>query len=106
MAKDFKSFLLRNKIVLNGIERVKNIPWFLGTHAFSVVLVLVLLSILLGAFLFYEYVSLAEITFPETYAVASKFQEKSYQAVLNEWQKRDNIFLNPIEENLADPFQQ
>ena len=80
------------KIVFN-LDSIKSMPgeikkmiWFLGMHAFIVILFLVLIDIILGGIIFYNYVFLAEQKTPQTHGNALKFDNKTYQEVIEKLQ--------------------
>ena len=41
-------------------HNVKRIPWFLGSHAFLVILLLIMFDLLVGSYLYYQYIYLAQ----------------------------------------------
>jgi hypothetical protein len=67
-------------------EKIKNIIWTLGLHAFLLILFLVFIDIILGALVFYQYVFLAEQKEPNITQTVLKFDEKTYQDVLSQLQ--------------------
>lgn len=86
------------------LKKIKKILWDLGKNAFLVVLILVLVNISFGEFLFYKYVFLTNIKELETPLVATKFKEDTYQLVLQKIQAREDIFNNSLQEDYSDPF--
>ena len=58
-------------------------PWFLGRHAFLIILAFMLFSIALGFVLFYNYVTLVEQKELETGKSSIKFREDVYNNVIN-----------------------
>jgi hypothetical protein len=66
--------------------KIKKIIWVLGLHAFSLLLLLVFISIILGGFIFYKYVFLAERKQPEATQNVIKFDYNAYKDVLEKIQ--------------------
>lgn len=60
-------------------------PWFLGRHAFLIILLLMALSIALGGVLFYNYVILVKQQQPETGKSSIKFREDIYNSIINKF---------------------
>ncbi|KKP32670.1 MAG: hypothetical protein A2312_02825 [Candidatus Staskawiczbacteria bacterium RIFOXYB2_FULL_32_9] len=89
------------KKTLSGI---KKIPWFLGTHAFLVILFLVLFDLLFGTYLFYNYIYIAKNQMPEMISGQIIFDEKNYQFILDQEKKREENFNKIGEENIKTPF--
>lgn len=85
-------------------RKFKGLVWFLGEHAFFCILVSVLFCVMSGSFLFYKYVFLVRIEYPDTVMTPIKFKKDVYDSVLREWQKREVIFSNAFFENYSDPF--
>ena len=86
------------------MDKIKKIPWILGRNAFLFILIFILLSIILGQFLFYEYVFLVKIEEPKMSDITAKFQESIYRAVLRELDARESVFENPPQKNYPNPF--
>ena len=60
----------------------------LARHAFLSFLVLLLVSLLLGALLFYKYSYLTAKTEPEVSDKTTQFKKDLFQKVIDEWQNR------------------
>ncbi len=90
------------------IKKLKKTPWTLGKNAFLSILIFILIDMLIGGFLFYKYVLLIDVKEPDTTSASDKFDEKTYQSVLKEWEKRKNILidLSALDKNYTDPFKQ
>jgi predicted PurR-regulated permease PerM len=74
--------------ILNIIStKIKKTFWFLGLHAFSLIIFLVFIGIILGGFVFYKYVFVATNDRPNTAGNILKFDEKKYQNILKELQQ-------------------
>ena len=69
--------------------KTKKILWILGLHAFLLILFLVFVDFILGSFIFYKYVFLAEKEEPKVTENILKFDDKAYQEVLGELQARE-----------------
>lgn len=83
---------------------VKKLPCFLALNAFLVILILILVDVLIGGFLFYKYIYLPEKQSPQNNLSQLIFNDKGYRAVLEEWQKRENTFSKGIDVELKNPF--
>lgn len=108
MEKSFDKYFYNFKELLNAyIKKIKKIPWALGRNAFLYILIFILMSILIGQFLFYKYILLVETEEPKIIHISDKFQENIYQSVLEKWQNRENFLRNSslLDENYEDPFQ-
>lgn len=71
---------------------IKKIPWMLATHAFLTILFLILITLLAGEALFYQYVVLAEGIQQDTVEKNTKFRYDAYEQVLNQWQLAEQDF--------------
>lgn len=69
--------------------KVKKIIWFFGLHAFSLILLLILIDLIFGFFVFYNYVYLAERQEAKVTGTIIKFDTKTYQNVLTDLQAKD-----------------
>ena len=84
------------KIALPFLEHTRNIPWFLGRHAFVASIVLILFAVLLNALLFFLTVVAPQQGETSGLSV-TKFQEENFQRVLGEWETKNLQFQNPKE---------
>jgi hypothetical protein len=75
-----------SKKIVTGIEKVL---WVLGLHAFGIILLLIFIDFILGGFIFYKYVFLAEKAEPKITETILKFNDKKYQSVMAELQARE-----------------
>jgi hypothetical protein len=87
-------------------SKIKKIPWILGKYAFWVILVFISLDIILGGFLFYKYVILAEKEKPKIITNLLRFEREIYQEVLEKLQTREKKFEESLEEEYSNPFQE
>ncbi|MCX6718590.1 MAG: hypothetical protein NTY81_03265 [Candidatus Staskawiczbacteria bacterium] len=85
-------------------ERIKKILWFLGLHAFALILFLIFTGFILGGFIFYKYVFLAEKEASVGAENILKFDEKSYQDVLKELQAREESNEEPATASPTNPL--
>ena len=69
--------------------KIKKIVLAFGLHAFSLILFFVLVDILIGGFIFYNYVFLAENATPQTAGSILKFNNAAYQELLGQLQTRE-----------------
>ncbi len=85
---------LFNLLKIVGIkkERLQKIHWVLGFHAFSIILFLVFLDIMLGIFLFYNYVIIIQIEKQDMPVGAVKFEYDKFQTVLKELEAKQQMF--------------
>jgi len=86
-----KSFKFSLPSILAGI---KKIPWILGRCAFSVVLILIAIDLILGVMLVYNYIFAVEASQPQTTESPSTFKSDIYKGILKEWQVRDQKLQN------------
>lgn len=89
-------------ILINA--KLRKIIWFLGEHAFGLILSIVLLELLLGGFIFYKCAFLAEKAEPEIGSDNFEFKESAYQEILKEWEQREIKFQEAFGQNLKSPF--
>jgi len=82
----------------------KKFPRVLGENSFLTFLGLLFVSLVLGIFVFYKFSFLVSKEKPEITEESLQFQEKTYQAVLDEWQKRDKRLLEINLKLYPDPF--
>lgn len=85
-------------------DKVRQIPWLLGTHAFLCVTVCMLACVLLGAFLFYKYVFSVNMGYAGTQTSLVQFRQDIYTSVLDEQSRREAIFSNSPAQSIASPF--
>jgi hypothetical protein len=83
----------------------KRLPWVLARNAFSTFLGLLLIALIFGVFIFWQYNILARS--PVEIGEEEKpleFEKKTCQAVLEEWQNRNERFLEAGTEEYLNPF--
>ena len=85
-------------------EFLKRLPRILGERAFLTFLGLLLVALIFGGIIFYQYnilVKKAEVQITEE---PLQFQEKIYQDVLKIWQERKEKFQETEFKEYPDPF--
>ena len=92
----------KSKILGIKMDNLKRIHWILGVHAFLVMLVLIVFTIILGIFLFYNYVILVETSKMASETV--KFKYGAYQNVLMEWERKEQKFEEFSDKKYPNPF--
>ena len=97
----FNSF---KKLLDPFLKNVNKSLWILGKNAFLFTIIFILLDIVFGEFLFYNYVVLVKMKESEIISPPAKFKEQVYQSVLGEWQAREENFKGVSPKNLQDPF--
>lgn len=73
---------------------VKKIPWFLGRHAFLVILILIAIDLILGALTFYKYVHLIKASQPQSLESQTIFKDGVYREILKDWENREHKLQN------------
>ncbi|MFH1036758.1 MAG: hypothetical protein V1756_01655 [Patescibacteria group bacterium] len=93
------------KIVFKNIRNiVGQIPRVLAENSFFVVIVSIILTVALGAVVFYKYDILVKKSELQNPDVPFKFQEKIYEEIIGEWQDREKIFNEAGSKQYMDPF--
>lgn len=100
----FKLSILQN--LVKQVAKIKKIPWVLAEHVFLTFLIFFFFVLILGGFIFYKYSILMEKEEPEVLGKVFQFEEKVYQEVLKEWQKREKRFNETLEKEYSDPFRE
>jgi len=99
---DYKKTLARAKEKLASLKRIL---WLIGRHAFSVIIILILVDMLIGGYMFYKYIYSAEREKNSASKATFKFKEDAYQKILSQWQDRDQKLSNFSQKTYPDPFQ-
>jgi len=73
-------------------ESLKRLLWILVEKAFLTYLVLLFISLIFGAVIYYQYSSIIERAEIEIIREPLHFQEKTYQNILKIWQERESRF--------------
>jgi len=86
---------------------LKSLPKILAKHSFLTFLGLLFVTFIFTGIIFYQNIISAEkITEDETLKISTRFEEKTYQKVLEQWQKRKEKFEKVDSEQYLDPFQE
>ena len=95
-----------NKLSLFNINKERIKKWYhaLAYHAFSIMLILILLSILFGILLFYYYVVLVQARPQEISAGTVKFEYSKYQNILKARVIKEQTFQEFNDANTTNPF--
>ena len=83
---------------------LKKLPRILGERAFLTFLGLMILSLILGAIVFYKYSFLTKKIEPQITERPLKFKEKTYEDVLKSWQEREERFKKADFKEYPNPF--
>ena len=94
MEKGSQNFFRNSQPLGIFISKIKKILWIFGKNAFLLILFFILLDIIWGGFLFYQYLLSANTEESEIVNISTKFKENIYQSVLKELQEREIIFKN------------
>jgi len=87
-------------------DPLKKLPRIFGEHAFLTFLGLLLIALILGALIFYQYSFLVEKTKPKVVEKLLKFKEETYQEVLKAWQGREREFKEIDLKEYQNPFRE
>jgi hypothetical protein len=77
---------------------------FLGEHFFFSFLLILFLTLILGSFIFYQYVFLAETSEPNISEKPIFFNEGAYEKVLEEWGNREKKIQEIDSGQYSNPF--
>lgn len=90
---------------INKVKKpLSKVPLIITRHAFWACLILFILSLAIGANLFYKYSILAQRAEPESLEQAVLFKGKTYQKVLKIWQEREKRFQEADFKEYPNPF--
>jgi len=93
------------KVKINKLKKfLSKVPLIITMHSFRACLILFILSLAIGANLFYKYNILAQRAEPESLEPSVLFKEKTYQQVLKIWQERDKRFQEADFKEYSNPF--
>lgn len=96
----------RNKIKIEKVKNfLKRLPKLLAVHPFATFLVLLAVDLILSSFIFYKYVFLIERLEVQNFGNILKFDEATYQEVLNEWQQREEALKDIDSKIYPNPFE-
>ena len=90
------------KTLIRSLERS---PRVLARNSFLTFLALLLISLMLGAIIFYQYSILAKTSLKvSTEEDVLTFKTKTYQTILTEWQERNRRISETKTKNYPNPF--
>jgi len=85
-------------------EFLKRLPRTLGEKAFFVFLGLLLIALIFGGIVFYQYNVLVKEIEVQIIEEPFQFQEKTYQDILKTWQEREKKFQEADLKEYPNPF--
>jgi len=87
-------------------EKLEKLPKILMNHSFLFFIILFLIIAFFGGFIFYYYQCSYSVGIDELKGTkALKFDTEKQQKILEEWQKRSDIFNSTSSQQYLDPFQ-
>ena len=86
-------------------EKLKKIAWASGRNAFWIILICVLFELAGAFFLVWQFTISADSGQPGITPVTAKFDNDSYQKVLDDWKARDQDSSAVETEYNSDPFE-
>lgn len=93
------------KIQKKKIKKIfRELPKKLALRAFLTFLILLLLFSILGGFIFYKYVFLVKKKEVEISEKPLQFKEKTYQAILEIWQTKEENLQKIEQKEYKNPF--
>ena len=97
--------LSTEKLQFKKIKNIfKKLPKILVKHLFLTFLVGIFFSLFLGVVIFYQYSILEMKKVPQFTNELLKFDQRTYEIVLNKWQSRKERFLNVDLKKYPNPF--
>lgn len=88
----------------NKFKETTQILWILGSKAFWIIIIILLLELLFGGILFYKYVFLTTQQNIEVVSSSYKFKENFYQDIVLSWQQREQNFQKFYQNEHINPF--
>lgn len=82
----------------------KKLPQILGEKALFVFLGLLLLALILGGIIFYQYNILVKKAEVQIFEEPLQFREKTYQSILEIWREKEKKFNEADLKEYLDPF--
>lgn len=93
------------KTKFNNIKNfLKKLPWIFGENTLLTFFGFLILSLILGALIFYQYTVLAEKQTAEFIEKTFEFKEDAYQEVLKTWQEKEESFKRADFKDYLNPF--
>jgi hypothetical protein len=93
-----------NKLLRSIISKIGDGLRALALDALLFVFLIVLIEVLFGEFLFYEYGFLAENQEPKASESSFQFKENIYKDIIIKWQERDKKIQDFSQKNYPNPF--
>ena len=84
MLKDLILSFINKKTLGMYVKKIKKIPLIVGRNAFLFILIFILIDILLGELLLYQYIFAVKVDEPKMVTTDTTFKEGVYQSVLRE----------------------
>jgi hypothetical protein len=82
----------------------KRIILLLAEKSFLFSIILIIIALLMGSYLFYNYYFLPIMSEPQVTESSLKINEQAYQGVLSEWEGRQKKFESADYKNYVNPF--
>jgi|GEM_PF-2171151 len=79
--------------------------WAIGKEAFSYIIVFILIDIIIGEILFYQFVIVTNLQNPQIVTPPVQFHVQTYQAVVGQIQVRQEKFAGIVPSAIANPLQ-
>lgn len=98
--------LLKSKTTNAGFKKIKKIPKTLAEHLFLVFFGFLIIDLIIGSFVFYKYYLLIENSEVNISEKVLKFEENTYQEVLDQWQTREENLKSINSKEYFNPFQE
>ncbi len=93
------------KINFRGFnEKIRKLPFILGGQAFLIVLIIILIEVLIGGFLLYQYTNFPELNAMAGAETVIKFKTDTYNQVLSDWKTREERISGSAEKEYKNPF--
>jgi hypothetical protein len=92
------------KKVVATLPKFREILWGFGMHAFEAVLLIILIEIFFGVFLYYKDSVLIENRLSEISESSFHLDNDSYNKILSEWQVREKELQEFMQKDYTSPF--
>lgn len=103
-----KIILVTNSIrkIIGKIKKIGKIFYFIANHAFLTIIVIFIIELIFGGFLFYRYALENNYNKVKTTNDIVKFEEARYQGIINFWKDKQLIFDEVLADKYANPFKE
>ena len=95
---------MRREIISKIKSGIIKFFWFLGEQVFVAFLILMMISLLIGGFIFYKYYLIPKKKSPSTVESPLRFNEKLYKKVLEKLKERERKVMEADLKTYPDPF--